>query len=56
MFNWFKPYNTYKYPIEDAWTYSEQPVLPKQPQEDTLEDALAALEEIKTLLLAMKKD
>jgi hypothetical protein len=56
MFSWFKPYTTYKLPIEDTWTYSEQPVLPKHTKEDTLEDALAALEEIKTLLLAMKKE
>lgn len=53
MFNWFKPY---KYPIEDAWTYSEQPVLPKQTKEDTLEDVLVKLAEIKTLLLEMKKE
>lgn len=55
MFKWFKPYTTYKLPIEEAWTYSEQPILPKQPEKDTLEDVLVKLAEIKELILEIKK-
>jgi len=56
MFNWLKPRKVNNHLIDDAWNYYEEPILPKVNKEDTLEDILVKLEEIKTLLLDIRKE